>query len=72
MPSTLNEYLDKAMKGVKLNEMEGWLLSVLLKKLGFLNIEIRNQLKLDGYDKEADKIFLKASDLIKEIKKVYK
>ena len=56
----------------KLDEIESPNTHVLLRKINLLNIEIRNQLKLDGYDKEADKIFLKASDLIKEIKKLYK
>ncbi len=72
MPSTMNEFLEGALEGQKLDEIES---PQMFKKLKSLNTEflaIKNQLKMDGHDKEADQFFLKAGDLIRTVKKVYK
>jgi len=69
---TLNEFLEKALDGVKLDEIESPHMHKKLKSLNIEFIAIRNQLKMDGYDKEADQFFMKASDLIQMVKKTYK
>jgi hypothetical protein len=45
------------------------------KKLKSLQTEftaIRNQMKTDGHDKEADQVFMEFGDVVTKIKKVYK
>lgn len=67
-------YFDHLMStlDVIVNEIESPQMHTKLKKLSTDFVAIKNQLKMDGYDKESDQFYLKAMDLIQMAKKVYK
>jgi hypothetical protein len=73
MPSTLNEFLENALKDRPVvNEIVSPQMHKKLKTLQTEITAIRNQMRMDGYDKQADQIYMKFSDVLREINKVYK
>lgn len=70
-------YFDHLMEtlnsvGKRINELESPQMHKFLKDFQTRFTALRNQLKTDGHDKEADSIFMELNDIVSKIKKLYK